>query len=314
MSGKIKIGGLVFAAALVVLGAWFAYGQATQDPCGGHYVGQALQATFLSQYTYTDKNNITHTYYSNICNDLEDVWYRYFVPGGDCVFLFRGGHIIVGVNQSGSGRCVAMHLDKVEELKDAKGNDCQDFAFMNDGIILDERSRVIDGVPTWVPFEQVVEFQMKLRYWLAVAPDNPADTGKLVLTGGGYDVNLGGMTEGETKYCSDAITFIVNPGTFTVDSRNRPIPITYQQNSQVKVTYRALSESEGGGLGWVVTPIHEPFYYLTYEKEWIDKRHYNLKPVYTPHNTSLYRDISTSTGDCGDFYYFPFKLIIKRAE
>ena len=312
MSGKIKIGGLVFAAALAVLGAWFAFGQANQDPCGGHYVGQALQAKFLSQYT--DENGIPRD--SNICNEmfLEDVWYRYFVPGGDCVFLFNGGHIIVGVNQSGSGRFVAMHLDKAEELKDANGNDCQDFAFMNDGIILDERPRVIDGAPTNVPFEQVIEFQMNLRYWLAVAADNPDDPGKLVLTGGGYDVNLGGMTEGETKYCSDAITFIVNPKTFTLDRRNRPIPITYQQNSQVKVTYRALSESEGDGLGWVVTPIHEPFYYLTYKKEWIDKKHYNLLPVYTFHNTSLYRDISTSTGDCGDFYYFPFKLIIKRAQ
>jgi hypothetical protein len=66
-------------------------------------------------------------------------------------------------------------------------------------------------------------------------------------------------------------------------------------------------------LGWEVRPIHETFYYLTYKKVWIDKKHYILEPEYTYHDTSLYRDISTSTGACGDIFYFPFKLIIKRA-
>jgi hypothetical protein len=295
MSGKIKIGGLVLAAALVVLWAWFAYGQANQDPCGGHYVGQALQAKFLSQYT---ENGIA--YDGNICNDMEDVWYRYFVPGGDCVFLFRAGHIIVGVNQSGSGRDVAMHFDKKEDIPG-----CNDFAFMNDGIF-SLRPRVIDGVLTYVQFEQVIEFMMTLRYRLALAPDNPDDPDVLVLTGGGYDTNFGEMTEGETMYCSDAVKFKVYP---IIDPKN---PITYNQNSQVKVTYRQLTDIEGGGMGWEVTPIHEPFYYLTYKKVWISKKNYVLEPVYTYHDTSLYRDISTSTGACGDIFYFPFKLIIKR--
>ncbi len=297
MSGKIKLFGFAGAAALVIVCAGQSFGQANQDPCGGHYVGQALQAKFLSQYT---ENGIT--YDSNIANDLEDVWYRYFVPGGDCIFLFRLGHIVVGIDQSESGRYVAMHFEKDEDIPA-----CSDFAFMNDNILF-ERPRIINNQPTYVQFEQVIEFQTMLRYRLALAPDNPNDPGKLVLTGGGYDVNFGAMTPGQVMYCADGVTFKVYPIT---DPEN---PITYHQNSQVKVTYRELTASEGGGLGWEVTPIHEPFYYLTYKKEWIDKRHYNLVPQYTYHNTSLCRDISTSTRACGDIYYCPFKLIIKRAQ
>jgi hypothetical protein len=64
-------------------------------------------------------------------------------------------------------------------------------------------------------------------------------------------------------------------------------------------------------LGWEVTPIHEPFYYLTYKKVWIDKKHYTLEPVYTIHDTSLYQEFVSGSDYLGKFY-FPYKLIIKR--
>jgi len=51
MSGKIKIGGLVLAAALGVLWAWFAYGGGpSKNPCGSQVVGVGLKAVFLPQY------------------------------------------------------------------------------------------------------------------------------------------------------------------------------------------------------------------------------------------------------------------------
>jgi len=304
MSGKIKIGGLAFAATLVVSLAWLAFGQVSKDPCDGHYVGQALQAKFLSQYT---ENGIV--YNGNIVNDLENTWYRYFVPGGDCIFLFRAGHIIVSIDESESGRYVGMHLDKEVDNRlcecgdpDLMCPDCYAFDFMKDGMFF-QRPRIINETPKFVAFERLINFDMKLRYKLAPTWDDPNHPGVLVLSGAGFDVNFGGMAPGDTMYLADAITFTVFP---VLDPEK---PITYYQNSQVKVTYGELGE---GGLGWEVTPIHEPFYYVTYKKVWIDKKHYVMEPEYTFHNTSLFRDISTSLGTGGDVFYFPFKLIIKR--
>ncbi len=290
MSGKIRIYGLVFGAVLIALFAEISLGQASKDPCGGHYVGQGLKAKFLNWYT---ENGIT--YESNIINDLEGVWYQYQVPGGDCIFLFRRGHIIAGI-EGYSGRSVAMHFDQTKTIVVPD--------FMKDLLIFpgktQQRWKLIDG--QWqlvnVDFERAIKFKMKLAYKSAATRNDPNYPGELVLTGAGFGLNFGEMTPGETLYCADGVTFTIEGD-----------PLEYAFNSQVKVYYGELSE---GGLGWEVTPIHEFFWFLTYKKVWIDKKNYILIPEYTPQNTSLYQGISSDTCDDYGEFYFPFKLILQR--
>ncbi|OGD33858.1 MAG: hypothetical protein A2V45_14640 [Candidatus Aminicenantes bacterium RBG_19FT_COMBO_58_17] len=172
MSGKIKIFGLVLAAALTFLFAGHSFGQ---DPCGGHYAGQGLKAMFLPLYDAATCNAGE----CNVLNDNEGVYYRYQVPGGDCVYLFKAGHVIVGIGNS--GRHAIINFDKTQE------GDC---AF---------------------PYTtcNTQEFMLRTDVGFTPSRGHQSDPDVLVLTSTNVRLNFGAMTAGKTYYCQTSIKFRV---------------------------------------------------------------------------------------------------------
>jgi hypothetical protein len=283
MSGKIKIGGLVFAAALVVSWAWFAFGQANQDPCGGHYAGEGLRATFLSSYydftvEPSDQNYPYKKYWdSNITNGNASS-YQYIVPGGDCVFLYRNGHVIVGVGwplnnpdinheryvnmrfaYRGAGGC-----DPVTPLAD----------FMNGS-----------EVPT-----------AAIQFWTGNEFTATRPGGKLLLTSTNALLNFGTLLPGKTYYFQLMVRFKV-----------LGYSEEFRFDTQVKVYYGTL---DSGGIGWEITPIHE-----SYDVQLVTKVGKKLVPygAPTPHESSVYhQELGSSFDACYGQFYFPFKLVLER--
>jgi hypothetical protein len=173
MSGKIRIGGLVLAAALIILFAGVSFGQ---DPCGGHYVGTGLKAMFLAQYgvpTCTEDGGC------NVLNDTEGVYYQYFVPGGDCVYLFKAGHVIVGIGNS--GRHVVMNFEQTS----AGEAGCEALPFVTCN---------------------TQEFMLTTGFGFTASRN---EDGELVLTSTNVRLNFGGMKAGNTYYCQTSIKFRV---------------------------------------------------------------------------------------------------------
>jgi hypothetical protein len=279
MSGKIKIGGLVFAAALVVLWAWFAYGQANQDPCGGHYTGEGLKATFMNSPTDY-----------NIFNDILGSPYVY---PQDCVFLYRAGHVVVGIDKARAAhRYVGMKFVKTQPPPDPDDpdNPCYNLPFFMDEIGID--------------YARAGTFTMKLiNEWIA-SRDYDASHQGLILTPKNGRLQFAEMTPGQTAYCDLGVSFTLE--TSLNDSN------IYMFNSFAKVYYGVLDET--GRLGWKVTPIEEHFWLLTYTTTRVKG-----KTIITPNwgsvANTLYQTIRSSVTCPTDYlatFYFPFKLILER--
>jgi len=192
MSGNIRIRGLVLAAALTLLFAGVSFGQ---DPCGGHYAGQGLKAVFLTPYGAGTCNAGD----CNILNDNEGVYYRYQVPGGDCVFLFKAGHVIVGIGNS--GRHVNINFNQI-----------------------------IAGPPECpsMPYAScsTQEFMLRTDFGFTASRGYRNDPNVLILTSTNARLDFGGMTPGRTYYTQTSIKFRVAGD-----------PVEYQHHFQAKVFY-----------------------------------------------------------------------------
>ncbi|MDH4272866.1 MAG: hypothetical protein OEW18_12920 [Candidatus Aminicenantes bacterium] len=282
MSGKIKILGLVLAAALAVLFAGISPGTPVDDPCGGHYVGTGLKAMFLSEYGIPDPQNpgSTITFNSNITNDIPGVYYQYMVPGGDCVFLFKAGHVIVGIDKLRSNRYVAMQFDNTP----GDGTGCTPPYFMVDGI--------------GINYERAGTFTIKLINEF-IASEGSGEHSGLVLTPTGARLNFGAMQAGQTAYCDMGVSFALD-GDANV----------YAFNSQAKVSYGLVD----GVLRWEVTPIHEDYWIHIYVTKKVGKKIVVVTDDWTLHETSLDQSIRSDTcpGGYDGTFYFPFKLILER--
>jgi hypothetical protein len=285
MSVRIRVPGLLLAAALAALLANLAFGQANQDPCGGRYAGEGLRATFSSQYWDFELDpalpgNPTRILWdSNIINGNSSS-YQYTVPGGDCVFLFRNGHVIVGVSWPVDDLGIN-HGRYVNMLFDYKGpGGCDPVsppaAFMN---------------RTQVHTEAI-------QFWTGngFTPTRQSD-GRLLLTSQNALLNFGALTPGMTYYFQLMVKF-------RIPNDNEE----YRFDTQVKVYYGPL---DAGGFGWEITPIHEP-----YDVQLVTKVGKKLVPYgpLTPHESSVYHQEigSQPSGACYGQFYFPFKLVLER--
>jgi len=306
MSGKIKIGGLVFAAALVILGTWLAFGQANQDPCGGHYRGEGLKATFLPEYwdfkliipppPLVPENPDTVLWSSNIINGNAD-YHQYAVPGGDCVFLYRNGHVIVGVSwplenpDINHDRYVNMRFDR-------KGDgSCP---------ILEPEDPNYCPLPAFMVGGQVVHTSA-IQFWtgngFTETHGFAGDPNILFLKATNALLNFAALTPGKTYYFQ--MTFKFNVAGYNEEFRS---------DSQYKVYYGPFNDGSGG-FGWEITPIHEPYYVQPMTR--VGKK---LVPYRDPtyHESSVYHEeLASSTAEkscCLGQFNFPFKLRLQRLQ
>lgn len=307
MSGKIKIGGLVLAAALVVLWAWFAYGGASQDPCGGKYAGEGLRATFLLDYMdyeliipppspYPAKSELeVVSWPSNIFNGNAS-YYQYKVPGGDCVFLYRNGHVIVGV---GWPLEWDINHDRYVNLRfDRKGNgNCP---------ILDPSDPDYCPLPAFMAGGQVVP-TAAIQFWtgngFTESHGYQGDPNILFLKATNALLNFATLTPGKTYYFQMMFRFSV-----------AGYAEEFRSDSQYKVYYGPFNDGSGG-FGWEITPIHEPYYVQPMTK--VGKK---LVPDGDPtyHESSVYHEeLGSSTTEkscCLGQFNFPFKLRLQRLQ
>ena len=287
MSGKIKIGGLVLAAVLIVLFAGIFFGQgAPGDPCGGHYAGEGLKAMFSESYIDIDPLHpgSTMTYYGNITNDVPGLNYEYRVPGGDCVFLYRNGHIIVSPNTSVNGRYVNMTFVGTPKDPQPASPPCGNAYFL-DGTLMQ---------PTGIVFRSGGGYTGSRK-----------TNGDLVLTALGINPNLEGMLPGQTLYCDfGAWTFTVkdDPNTAYDESTD-----TYLFETRPVSVY---CEMINGKQRWIMRPIPEPFWIRVETK----KGKTVISVTETLNQNSMYRQIiSSGRASCNHgTFYFPFELILEK--
>jgi hypothetical protein len=285
MSGKIKTPGLVCAAALSVLFAGLSFGQANQDPCGGHYAGTGLKASFLNSCPVPTCNP---PIVCNIYNDVDGLFYTY---PEDCAFLYRDGHVEIGIDKSRAAhRYVGMKFDYT--LTPIPNDPCNTLpSFMIDG----------KGINA----ERAGTFTMKLiNEWIGSQGNDGVHTG-LVLTAAGHRLNFAGMTPGQTAYCDLGVSFTLDP---VQNDTN-----TYMFNGAAKVYYGILDET--GALGWRVTPIYEHVLVLTYTTTKV-KGKTIVTPVWTEHVDYVHQTIRSDTcpHDYNATFYFPFTLILERLQ
>jgi hypothetical protein len=286
MSGKIKIRGFVCAAALIFLFAGLSYGQkGSQDPCGGHYVGEGLRAMFLP---LCPAPMCDPPIVYNIYNDIPGSFYQY---PEDCVFLFSAGHVIVGIDKARAAhRYVEMKFDYT--LTPIPNDPCNTLPFFMDGI---------EGIG--INFERAGTFRIKLvNEWIGSWGNDGVHDG-LILTAAGARLNFGAMTPGQTAYCDLGVDFALDP---ELQDTN-----TYMFNAAAKVYYGILEET--GCLGWRVTPIDEHVWVLTYKTTKV-KGKTIVTPIWTEHEDFVYQTIRSDTcpHDYNATFYFPFKLILER--
>jgi hypothetical protein len=294
MSGRIRIHGLVFATALVVLCAGQSFGQGRADPCGGHYAGEGLKATFLESYGdlilpgepgYIPPGELGYpaitTWLSNITNGNANS-YPYLVPGGDCVYLYRNGHVIVGVGwplewpDINHERYVNMRF---EQKDGGVCNPVATLASFMDGSVVHTRA---------------------IQFWTGggFTPTRGADN-KLLLTGTAVNLNWGAMIPGETYYCGIMVRFVIE-GDVNEEE--------YRFDTEVKIYYGPLNN---GSFGWEISPIHEP-----YDIQPVTKVRKQVVPSGEPipHESSVYHQElhSQTSNGCWGRFYFPFKLVLER--
>ena len=291
MLGKIKIGSWVFAAALILL---FSGQSLAQDPCGGHYKGEGLKAAFLSHY-YDAAVDPEDPYYPNlrlwdgtITNGNAD-YYQYMVPDGDCVFLYRDGHVIVGVgwplDDLGINHERYINMRFVSTGIAGECETVSDLAGFMDG------SEVQTGS---------VQFWTGVGFTASRQPD-----GKLLLTGTNALLNFGTLTPGRTYYFQLRVMFTV-PG----------YDAWYRFDTQVKVFYGPFDDGSGG-FGWEITPIHEP-----YDVQLVTKVGKKLVPSGppTPHKSSVYNEVASGAPEsylldsCYGQFCLPYKLRLERLQ
>ncbi len=173
MSRKIKVVVLSLSAAVAILWGAMLSGQASDDPCGGHYAGEGLKALFLPFYDAATCNAGA----CGILNDSEGVYYRYQVPGGDCIYSYRAGHVIVAVGNS--GRNVRFNFEKIA-----------------------------DGQCSF-PHTTGVSSYFMLRTGVGFTPSrgHGGDPDALVLTSSNLNLNVSGMKPGQTGYLQISIKF-----------------------------------------------------------------------------------------------------------
>jgi len=290
MSGKIKIGGLVFAAVLVLLFAGQSFGQ---DPCGGTYKGEGLKAFFWPNYMDLDPQNPDPDspieFPGRIRNDFD--WpYQYQVPGGDCVFLYRRGHVIVDVNRP--------------QKEDGTDED----RYVQIDLVLVPGSTYCDNTPATLRIAHIhtVSFHFGTEKEFIATREN----GKLILNCQKYGwnyLNFATMTPGQTTYTQISFGFKVFGS-----------PDEYGTHTQAKVFYGILEET--GNLGWRVTPIYEPFVVRVIETR--GKKIIDIQD--TPHYSTLYQVLGFPESDCPQgepgppdnpglgVYEIPFALILQR--
>jgi hypothetical protein len=289
MSGKIKIGGLVFAAALFVLLGRVPSGGAAPDLCCGNYVGKPLRAVFSNSYT-----ELGVTYTSNIFNDVTDYNYQCSAPGDSCVYLFRAGHAGIWVTKADSGRYVNMKFDG--EKNYPSGATCAKNAYFIDEIGIDR--------------DRAAGFMFRTTGGYTGSRN---EAGELILTGG-TSISPATMVVGQTAYFNTWIEFNVADDPNTPDDPATPeiendesLDQYHVEGSPVKVS----CESAGGGKRrWVVRPIHEAFWIYTPIKV---KKTVTWDKSYSSVGTE-YRDVwSDSYSSCNHGkFYFPFELIFEE--
>ena len=285
MSGKIRVSSLCLVAAFAVLSANSSFGQGSQDPCGGHYAGEGLRATFSSQYLDFELNPAvpgapnTILWDSAITNG-NSTYYQYTVPGGDCVFLYRNGHVIVGVSWP------------VDDLGISHGR------YVNMQFVYNGPGSCNPVAPPAGFMDGSVVQTESVQFWTGngFTPTRQSN-GRLLLTSQNALLNFGTLTPGKTYYCQIMVRFRI-PG----DDEE------YRFDTQVKATYGPL---DGGGIGWEITPIHEP-----YDVQLVVKVGKKLVPsgAPTPHESSVFHQEvgSQPSGGCYGQFYFPFKLVLER--
>jgi len=284
MSGKLKVNGLitvgVLAAAIAVLTPGESPAGAPDDPCGGHYVGEALKALFSP--AYTDQGVL---YESNILNDLESSWYRYAVPDGDCVFYFRNGHVGLTVDRYRSGRFVKMRFDG--EPKYPTGDLCAPNPyFLAPGVDEDSWPR-------------------RFYFRTSTAYDWSRENGNLVLQSASAGIDFPALAPGDVAYCVSLMRFwvmdVIDPD-FVYDES---LDEYWSSNDPVKVT----CELRDGTVKWIIRPIAEPYTIRTETKV-----KGTIKVSNTTYSNSLFRSfISGVRTSCGHgTFYFPFELVFER--
>jgi hypothetical protein len=309
MSGKARIGSLVLAAALAVLGAWFAFGQANQDPCGGKYAGEGLKATFLPEYwdfeliipppPQVPQNPNTVLWSSNITNGNASC-YQYIVPGGDCVFRYRNGHVIVGVGWPLEWN---INHDRYVNLR---------FRRQGDGNCPKPGENGYCPLPPFMGGAELVHTSA-IQFWTGNGfqesrgykgdQTHPADPNILFLTATNALLDFGALTPGQTYYFQMTLKF-------KIAGYNEE----FRSDSQYKVYYGPFNDGSGG-FGWEITPIHEAYYIQLVTK--VGKKLVpNGPPTY--HESSVYHEeLGSSTvaqSCCLGQFNFPFKLRLQRLQ
>jgi len=288
MSGKIKVFGLALAAALAVLAASALRGGASpglvaDDPCGGHYVGLGLKATFSGSYSEGDV-----PYESNITNDLPGeagLPYRYSVPDGDCVFYFRNGHVGLTVDRLRNGRYVKMQFVG-DEPKFPTGTYCAPRPYF-----------LFPGAdpdlwPRWYYFRT-----FGCYLWSRDA------SGKLILQKASTGIDFPAMKPGDVAYCDTNMRFqIMNDINTDIDES---LDEYWTSNEPVKVS----CELRDGVVKWVIRPIAE-----TYTVRTTTKVKNKVVVSETTYSDSLFRNVISGprTSCFHGRFFFPFELVMER--
>jgi len=293
MIGKRKV--LVWActAAMALLCAGLSFGQ---NPCGGVYKGEGLKATFWPTYSDLDPQNpdpnVLISFTGKILNDFGLIPYEYIVPGGDCVFLYDRGHIVVDVNRREK-------LDGTDEDR-----------YVQIDLELAQNSGFCENTPGPLRLAHLhtVSFHVLTEKEFMGTREN----GKLILSCTKYGwnyLNFATLTPGRTYYTQLSVTFMVYGD-----------PNTYRFDTQAKVFFGDLVNSTGGP-GWEITPIHKPYMVRVITMKG--------KKIAQIDNTDHFPSVYQAMGGCpegapwkpgptwqpGDGVFFvPFKLVLERLK
>jgi hypothetical protein len=287
--GRIKIFGLVLAAALAVLAAGALTGDASSgtaadDPCGGHYVGLGLKAIFSASYYEGDV-----LYESSIINDPQGdqgQYYRYSVPDGDCVFYFRNGHVGLTVDRMRNLRYIKMLF--IGEPSFPTGQYCAPNPyFLRPGA--DE-----DFWPNWFYFRTSTAYT-----------SSRDSQGKLILQKAGTGIDFPAMLPGDVAYCDTNLRFRIMDYPDPANPYDESVDEYWASNDIVKVECVLLE----GVVKWRIRPIAEPF---TVHSETKVKNKIVVNDI--SYSNSLFRTVISGprTSCLHGTFYFPFELIMER--
>ncbi len=288
MAGKVRLCGLVLAAALSVLAAGALTGGASpglvaDDPCGGHYVGMGLKATFSASYYEGDV-----PYESSITNDPSGelgLPYRYSVPDGDCVFYFRNGHVGLTVDRMRNDRYVKMAF--LGEPSFPTGTYCaRNPYFLRPGVSP-------DLWPNWFYFRTSTAYTWSRDSQM-----------KLVLQKASTGIDFPAMSVGDVAYCDTNLRFRIMDDSGPDSDYDESIDEYWASNDIVKVECVLMD----GVVKWRIRPIAEGF---TVHSETKVKNKIVVNDV--SYSNSLFRTVISGprTSCLHGTFYFPFELIME---